>query len=86
MLVADAGYGVSTPFYLALEDRNLAYVPALTGKEVAHCEEAQPHRPAYGGLGPPTLPRYWTPPRALAVHVADSAADRFAEVTRRQAR
>ncbi len=32
VVVADAGYGVSTPFRLALEERGLAYVPALTGK------------------------------------------------------
>ncbi|MFD8394767.1 transposase [Streptomyces sp. NPDC059680] len=36
VVVADAGYGVSTPFRLALEERGLAYVLALTGKEVAH--------------------------------------------------
>ncbi|MEU1514966.1 IS701 family transposase [Streptomyces sp. NPDC005811] len=84
VLVADAGYGVSTPFRLGLEVRGLAYVLALTGKEVAHPEEAEPHRPAYGGLGPPTLPRYRTPPRALPLHAARIPADTLAEVTWRQ--
>ncbi|WUI23705.1 transposase [Streptomyces sp. NBC_00425] len=45
VVVADAGYGVSTPFRLGLEQRGLAYVLGLTGKEVAHPEDAEPHRP-----------------------------------------
>lgn len=45
VVVADADYGVSTPFRLGLEQRGLAYVLALTGKEVAHPEDAEPHRP-----------------------------------------
>ncbi|WP_228985398.1 transposase, partial [Streptomyces sp. DH12] len=31
--LADAGYGVSTPFRLGLHERGLTYVLALTGKE-----------------------------------------------------
>ncbi|WMI61361.1 transposase [Streptomyces rochei] len=50
VVVADAGYGVSTPFRLGLEQRGLSYVLALTGKEVAHPGNAEPHQPAYGGL------------------------------------
>ncbi len=42
MVVADAGYGVSTPFRLGLEQRGLSYVLALTGKEVAHPGNAEP--------------------------------------------
>ncbi|WP_240964485.1 transposase, partial [Streptomyces sp. C1-2] len=84
LVVADAGYGVSTPFRLGLEERGLAYVLALTGKEVAHRENARPHRPAYGGLGPPTLPRYRTPPRAVCALTAEAGAGRFTEVTWRQ--
>ena len=61
VVAADAGYGVSTPFRTGLEERGPAYVLALTGKEVAHPESARPDQPAYGGLGPPTLPRYRTP-------------------------
>lgn len=38
----------------------------------------------YGGLGPPTLPRYRTPPRAVSAFVAGTDADRFSEVTWRQ--
>ena len=61
-MVAAAGYGVSTPFRLGLQGRGLSYVLALQGKEVAHLEDAEPHLPAYGGLGPPTRARYRTPP------------------------
>ncbi|MER5292697.1 IS701 family transposase, partial [Streptomyces pharetrae] len=81
VVVADAGYGVSTPFRLGLEERGLAYVLALTGKEVAHPESARPDQPAYGGLGPPTLPRYRTPPRAISVLAVEAGVGRFTEVT-----
>ncbi|MEU1710926.1 transposase [Streptomyces sp. NPDC005706] len=56
----------------------------MNGKEVAHREDAEPHQPAYGGLGPPTLPRYRTPPRAVCVLAAQAGAERFTEVTWRQ--
>ncbi|WP_030797634.1 transposase, partial [Streptomyces griseus] len=84
VVVADAGYGVSTPFRLGLQERGLSYVLALNGKEVAHPEDVEPHQPAYGGLGPPTLPRYRTPPRAVCVLAAQAGAERFTEVTWRQ--
>ncbi|MFF4345705.1 IS701 family transposase [Kitasatospora sp. NPDC001540] len=85
VVVADAGYGVSTPFRHGLEERGMSYVLALTGKEVAHELEAEPYRPDYGGLGPPTLARYRTAPRSLALHAADAAAaGRFTEVLWRQ--
>ncbi|MDX2809489.1 IS701 family transposase, partial [Streptomyces scabiei] len=84
VVVADAGYGVSTLFRLGLEERGLSYVLALTGKEVAHPDEAEPHRPAYGGLGPPALPRYRTPPQAVSVLAAHAGARQFTEVTWRQ--
>ncbi|MFE0202965.1 transposase [Streptomyces sp. NPDC058985] len=80
-MVADAGYGASTPFRIGLEERGQSYVVALTGKEVAHPEGVEPHHPAYGGLGPPTLPRYRTPPRAISTLPAASDAARFTEVT-----
>ncbi|MEU3662451.1 IS701 family transposase [Streptomyces sp. NPDC032940] len=81
VVVADAGYGVSTPFRLGLEERGLSCILALTGKEVAHPENALPHQPAYGGLGPPTLARYRTPPRAVSVLAAEAGAGRFTAVT-----
>lgn len=75
---------VSTPFRLGLQERGLSYVLALSGKEVAHPEDARPHQPAYGGLGPPTLARYRTPPRAISALAAEAGAERFSEVTWRQ--
>ncbi|MEO3765946.1 transposase [Streptomyces sp. B8F3] len=62
----------------------LSCVLALTGKEVAHPEQVRPHRPSYGGPGPPTLPRYRTPPQAVPVLAAQAGAGRFTEVTWRQ--
>ncbi|WP_078954026.1 IS701 family transposase [Streptomyces globisporus] len=86
VVVADAGYGTNTPFRLGLEERGLHYVVALSGKEVAHPQTAEPHQPAYGGLGPPTLPRYRTEPRPLPRLAAESPASGFTEVTWREGR
>ncbi|MFD6826148.1 transposase, partial [Streptomyces sp. NPDC060085] len=68
---------MNTLFPLGLQERGLSYVLALNGKEVAHPEEAEPHRPAYGGLGPPTLPRYRTRPRAISALAAQTRAEQF---------
>lgn len=85
VVVADAGYGVSTPFRHGLQERGMSYVLALTGKEVAHELSIKPFQPDHGGLGPPTLPRYRTAPRALTVHAAEAAAaGHFTEVLWRQ--
>ncbi|MFA7754136.1 transposase [Streptomyces sp. NRRL B-2790] len=58
LIVADAGYGHSVSFQLALEARGWSYVMAVHPKEIARPVTAEPHQPDYGGLGPPTLPRY----------------------------
>ncbi|MFJ9060686.1 transposase [Streptomyces sp. NPDC102409] len=54
VVVADAGYGVSTPFRNGLQERGMSYVLALTGKEVAHELNIEPYQADCGGLGPPT--------------------------------
>ncbi|TGA83493.1 IS701 family transposase [Streptomyces sp. MZ04] len=82
IVVADCGYGRSVSFRLALEDRGLDYVVAVEAKEVAHAAGARPHQPAYGGLGPPTLPRYRTRPVTLAELAAGHGV--FSEVSWRQ--
>ncbi|MFB6549045.1 transposase [Streptomyces sp. NPDC056405] len=84
VVVADAGYGVSTPFRIGLQERGLSYVLALTGKEDAHPEDAESHQPAYSGLGPPMLPRYRAPPRAVSTLTVEADAGRFTEVTWRR--
>jgi SRSO17 transposase len=84
VVVADAGYGQSTPFRLALHERGLVYVVAVTGREVAQSADAVPHRPSYGGLGPPTLPRYRTAPVPVAELAADRGRDAFTPVTWRE--
>ncbi|MFF5475065.1 transposase [Streptomyces achromogenes] len=75
-----AGRRVS--FRLALEQRGWTYVMAVDPKEIARRAGAEPYRPAYGGLGPPTLPRYREAPRSLPGLVAEAAV--FEEVTWRQ--
>ncbi|MFP3989520.1 IS701 family transposase [Streptomyces sp. E11-3] len=58
VIVADSGYGRSVSFRLALEARAWTYVMAVQPKEIARPADAEPCLAAYGGLGPPTLPRY----------------------------
>ncbi|MFJ2774965.1 IS701 family transposase, partial [Streptomyces sp. NPDC087300] len=82
VVVADCGYGRSVGFRLALEDRGLDYAVAVEAKEVAHEGRARPHCPAYGGLGPPTLPRYRTRPSRLTELAARHGV--FSEVSWRQ--
>jgi SRSO17 transposase len=82
VLVADAGYGRSVSFRLALEERGWSYVMAVDPKEVARPAAAEPYRPAYGGLGPPTLPRYREPAQALTTFITADTA--FEEVVWRQ--
>ncbi|GGS94044.1 hypothetical protein GCM10010206_65910 [Streptomyces cinerochromogenes] len=69
VIVADAGYGRSVSFRLALEERGWSYVMAVDPKEVA--------RP-----GPPTLPRYREVARHLTALV--DSGTRFEPVTWRQ--
>ncbi|MET8299240.1 IS701 family transposase [Streptomyces sp. NPDC005180] len=68
-LVADAGYGANADFRHGLEDRGLGYVLQVKGEMTAHREDAEPHQPTYGGLGPRPLPRYRTRPVSLREHV-----------------
>ncbi|MFJ7071058.1 IS701 family transposase [Streptomyces sp. NPDC101115] len=69
VLVADTGYGANADFRRGLEDRGLAYVLQAKGEMTAHGEDAEPHRPDYGGLGPRPLPRYRTRPMPLRDHM-----------------
>jgi SRSO17 transposase len=84
VVVADAGYGQSTPFRLALQERGLGYVVAVTGREVAQPAEVVPHRPAYSGLGPPTLSRYRNAPVPVAGLAADQGRAAITPVTWRE--
>ncbi|MEU3356307.1 IS701 family transposase [Streptomyces sp. NPDC037389] len=83
-MVADAGYGQSAAFRHALRERGLDYVVMVRGDEIAHEGAAEPFQPAYGGLGPPTLPRYRTRARPLADHVLAAGRAGLRYVTWRQ--
>jgi SRSO17 transposase len=80
--VADAGYGRSVCFRLALEGGGWSYVMAVDPEEIARPAGAEPYQPASGGLGPPALPRYRQVPRSLSGVAAEGAV--FEEVTWRQ--
>ncbi len=69
MLVADTGYGANAEFRRGLEERGPAYVLQAKAEMTAHGEAAEPHQPAYSGLGPRPLPRNRTRPVSLRDHV-----------------
>ncbi|ELS58963.1 putative transposase [Streptomyces viridochromogenes Tue57] len=75
-------YGRSVAFRLALEDRGWSYVTAVAPKEIAGPADAEPYQPAYGSLGPPTLPRHRQAPRPVPRPVEEAAA--FDEITWRR--
>ncbi|MFI8345743.1 IS701 family transposase [Streptomyces sp. NPDC085639] len=83
-LVADTGYGANADFRHGLEDRRIAYVLQVKGEMTAHGEDAVPHQPAYGGLGPRPLPRYRTRPVSLREHVLTAGRRRGRTVTWRK--
>ncbi|MFE3547427.1 IS701 family transposase [Streptomyces kronopolitis] len=82
VIVADAGYDRSVSFRLALEQRGWSYVMAVDPKEIARPSMAEPYQPAYGGLGPPTLPRYREAARPLTTFIEPGTS--FENVTWRQ--
>ncbi|MFC8198905.1 IS701 family transposase [Streptomyces sp. NPDC057298] len=82
VIVADAGYGRSVSFRIAVEERGRSYVMAVDPKEIARPAGVEPHQPAYSGLGPPTLPRYREAPQPLRTFITADTA--FEEVTWRQ--
>ncbi|MFF6844916.1 IS701 family transposase [Streptomyces tanashiensis] len=69
VLVADTGYGANADFRHGLDERGLAWVLQAKGEMTAHGQDAVPHQPEYGGLGPRPLPRYRTRPVSLREHV-----------------
>ncbi|MFE6744189.1 IS701 family transposase [Streptomyces tubercidicus] len=84
VVVADAGYGANAGFRHGLEDRGLAYVLQARAEMTAHGQDAEPHQPAYRGLGPRPLRRYRTRPISLREHVLAAGRSRGRSVTWRK--
>ncbi|MEW2558614.1 transposase [Streptomyces griseorubiginosus] len=83
VVVADAGYRRQHAVQARSPGARAMSWPCKVRKS-AHPEEAEPRQPAYGGLGPPALPRYRLPPRALSTLAVETGAEQFSEVTWRQ--
>jgi SRSO17 transposase len=84
VVVADAGYGQNAYLRAALAQREHRFVVAVRGDELAHQGTVVPVQSAYGGLGPPTKPRYRDKPVALAGLAVAEGRGAFSEVTWRQ--
>lgn len=78
VVVADAGYGDSTAFRLALTAREIGYVVAVKASTSAHHGDAVPHTPPRsGGRGRPPTSQYRDEPESckdLVVAAGRSAA------------
>ncbi|GAA2102312.1 hypothetical protein GCM10009759_36780 [Kitasatospora saccharophila] len=85
MLVADTAHGANAGFRLGLEDRHLACARRARGETTAHQEDAEPHQPPHGGLGPRPLPRYPTRPVPPQEHVLAAGRRAGRSVTWRKA-
>lgn len=64
-VVFDAGYGDCTAFRLALDDRGLSYVAAVSGGLSAYPADVVPELPEYSGQGRRPKPRYRDKPSNL---------------------
>ncbi|MFJ9646539.1 transposase, partial [Streptomyces sp. NPDC101206] len=84
VLVADTRYGANADFRRGLDERGLAWVLQVKGEMTAHGQDAVPHQPEYGGLGPRPLPRYGTRPVSLREHVLAAGRSRGRTVTWRK--
>jgi SRSO17 transposase len=79
LLAADAGYGDSSPFRAALDERGIGYIMQVKGDALAHTADAHPVQPTWSGRGRPPGPRYPGTPINLVQHVR--AAGRAAAIT-----
>ncbi|GAA1765265.1 hypothetical protein GCM10009734_86730 [Nonomuraea bangladeshensis] len=72
LLVADAGYGDSSPLRGALDERGIGYVVQVKGDALAHLPDARPVPRTWSGRGRPPRraePRYLATPISLAAHI-----------------
>jgi SRSO17 transposase len=76
VVAADAGYGDTTAFRLALHDRNISYVVAVKGSTSAYTADAELIIAAYTGRGRLPVPAYPDPPSSCKdiIGVAGRAA------------
>ena len=83
-VVADAGYGDTTGFRLALQERELEYVVAVKAGTSAYRGQARPHTPPYSGRGRRPGPCYPAPPSSLKRIVLAAGKKAARTVTWRQ--
>jgi SRSO17 transposase len=83
-VVADAGYGDSTPFRLGLQARGLDYVVAVKAATGVQPGDATPITATYSGRGPRPKPGYPSPPISLRELAITAGRGAFEEVTWRQ--
>ncbi|GAA3263050.1 hypothetical protein GCM10010532_114230 [Dactylosporangium siamense] len=82
LLAADAGYGDTSQFRAALDERGIVYSVQVKGDALAHTADAQPVARVWSGTGRPpasTAPVYLDDTASLAEHI--TAAGRDAAVT-----
>jgi SRSO17 transposase len=84
LLAADAGYGDSSPFRAALDERGIGYIMQVKGDALAHTANARPVQPARCGRGRPAGPRYPLTPVSLVDHVRTAGPAAAVTITWRE--
>ncbi|WP_432991170.1 IS701 family transposase [Dactylosporangium sp. CA-233914] len=87
LLASDAGYGDTSQFRTALDERNVVYSVQVKGDALAHTADAVPAARAWSGLGRPpssTTPVYPDDAVSLAEHITAAGRDTAVAVSWRE--
>jgi SRSO17 transposase len=85
VVVADAGYGVTTELRGELRQRGLQYVVGIPGEVGVWRQAVEPEAPPYQGRGRPrTRPRNLSPPQSVAEVAQGLPEESWCEVTWRE--
>ncbi len=89
LLAADAGYGDTSQFRAALDERGIVYSVQVKGDALAHTADAAPTARIWSGQGrcgrpPSTTPAYPDEPVSLAEHITAAGRDAAISVSWRE--
>ncbi len=87
LVAADAGYGDTSGFRAALDERGIGYIVQVKGDALAHLPDVEPVARTWSGQGRPptrTEPRYPNTAVSLAQHIRNAGRDTAVPITWRE--
>jgi SRSO17 transposase len=87
LIAADAGYGDSSPFRAALDERGIVYTVQVKGDALAHPADAVPATRVWSETGRPpssTATQYPDDAASLAEHITTTGRDTAVDVSWRE--